>query len=81
MGSTPDHMAGFWREVPCGHPPDPIAARMPDGHLACHCGWGLDDVQPITRVDPLDIVPCDKCGCYVGVPIPETMAVEAATRS
>lgn len=60
--------AGFWREVPCGHPPDPVAIWS-DGHLACHCGRILDDETPITRVDPYDIVSCQKCGCHVGVPI------------
>lgn len=58
----------FWREVPCGHPQDPIAAVAPDGHLVCHCGWGLDDALPFDEIEGRKIVACGKCGCYPALP-------------
>ncbi len=62
----------YWREVPCGHPPDPIALRSSDGHAFCHCGWGLDVSRALPGIEsreaPGPIVNCDKCGCYVAVP-------------
>jgi hypothetical protein len=58
----------YWREVPCGHPPDPV--RNPEGVPICHCGWGLDDARACEPVPeaPGPIVNCDKCGCYVAIP-------------
>lgn len=62
----------FWREVPCGHPQDPVAALSADGTRAvCHCGCSLDRAQALSEQPPEapgPIVPCSKCGCYVAVP-------------
>jgi hypothetical protein len=59
----------FWREVPCGHPPEPMAWIGADGPF-CHCGGGLDESRALPL--PADarvaaLIPCDKCGCVVGV--------------
>ena len=58
----------FWREVPCGHPPDPVAARVDHG-WTCHCGGGLDPKDAISdgtvEGAPGPIVACGKCGCHV----------------
>lgn len=62
--------ADFWREVPCGHPADPVAWVGPDGPV-CHCGRMLSAEPTIDHTDDLrhwPIVPCAKCGCYVAVP-------------
>lgn len=61
----------YWREVPCGHPPDPVAMYNPEGHPVCHCGRGLDSSAALPDTPfgaPGPIVSCDKCGCYVAVP-------------
>lgn len=63
----------FWREVPCGHPPDPIAWMGDDHAPICHCGCILDGSPlPDDCVDlPPEIefvIPCGKCGCAVGIP-------------
>lgn len=58
----------FWREVPCGHPADPIAWVNGEGSASCHCGWILDAVPVLDVIDGMRIVPCDKCGCFVGLP-------------
>jgi hypothetical protein len=59
----------FWREVPCGHPPDPVAAFNGE-QWVCHCGHivGCDSVS-VDEVSGHRIFPCGKCGCYVGVPL------------
>lgn len=61
----------FWREVPCGHPPDPVAAVI-DGGYVCHCGWVLDPddlgLPEKPPEAPGPIVNCSKCGCYVALP-------------
>jgi len=63
--------ADFWHEVPCGHPPDPVAWMGEDG-AACHCGRLLNGDPtlpgPDTRPDIQALVACQKCGCYVGIP-------------
>jgi hypothetical protein len=67
----------FWREVPCGHPPDPIAMRVETcggctgAHWVCHCGWGLDPAEAVGHPPeaPGPIVPCAKCGCFVALPL------------
>lgn len=66
----------FWREIPCGHPDDPVAAMVncagcSGGHWVCHCGWQLDVSEALSERPPEapgPIVPCSKCGCYVAVP-------------
>jgi hypothetical protein len=62
---------GFWREVPCGHPKNPVAAIGPDGPV-CHCGLILNPKNSMDLLDPVDgiseIVPCSQCGCGVGIP-------------
>lgn len=61
---------GFWRALPCGHPPDPVAVWF-DGEPVCHCGdrLRLDEALPIKPPEaPGPIVPCGKCGCHVAVP-------------
>lgn len=57
----------FWREVPCGHPPDPVAAVTVEGRV-CHCGQFLDDRPVIGHVPPGDLVYCLGCGCHVALP-------------
>lgn len=60
----------FWREVPCGHPQDPVAWWGAEGPF-CHCGGGLDlkDALPEQPPEaPGPIVPCDKCGCFPAIP-------------
>jgi hypothetical protein len=57
----------FWREVPCGHPPDPVAWVNPDGSAICHCGWQLARGEAHIRFDDSQIVSCGKCGCYVAI--------------
>lgn len=62
----------WWRNVPCGHPPDPIAWLLPNGIYTCHCGHGLEATDAISEGGeegaPGPIVPCSKCGCYVALP-------------
>jgi hypothetical protein len=60
---------GYWREVPCGHPPDPVALYTADGHAVCHCGCGLD-VEDGHKIEgaPGLVQQCGKCGCHVAVP-------------
>jgi hypothetical protein len=66
----------FWREIPCGHPPDPVAAfascaGCSAGHWVCHCGWQLNVAEALPErlpEAPGPIVLCGKCGCYVAVP-------------
>ena len=62
-------MTGYWRDIPCGHPPDPIAALDFDGHPVCHCGWRLnpEDGHSVESA-PGRIVQCSGCGCHVAVP-------------
>lgn len=67
----------FWREVPCGHPPDPVAVLITDcggctgTHWVCHCGTTLDADEAISdgRAEgaPGPIVPCTNCGCAVAL--------------
>lgn len=82
----PEHGTGeglpphdWWRNVPCGHPPDPIAWQLPDGYYVCHCGCTLDPEHAIDDgVDadaPGPIVPCSKCGCHVALPHREEVPV------
>ena len=56
-------MTGFWREVPCGHPPDPVATLTPSGFLVCHCGWLVEPGGPL-------IQQCPGCGCHVAKHVP-----------
>ncbi len=56
----------FWREVPCGHPPEPVAWLSPSGPV-CHCGCGLDTTNVMQLNDGRQLVPCGKCGCYVSI--------------
>lgn len=76
-GSSDTPGKGFWRELPCGHPQDPVAWQSPDGHYCCHCGWILDIADAISdgqREDaPGPIVPCGKCGCFVAIPLPGSL--------
>lgn len=64
--------AEFWREVPCGHPQDPVAWVNADGGAFCHCGWGLNGEDALSdgveEGAPGPIVSCSKCGCYPAVP-------------
>lgn len=69
----------FWRHVPCGHPPDPVARWQEKSFvgirnyvLLCHCGRVLDPqhtlpIEPVGAPGP--IVGCDNCGCAVAVPV------------
>ena len=60
--------ADFWREVPCGHPTDPVAWAGPDGYV-CHCGCLLDGKQGQHVPEaPGPVVLCSKCGCHVACP-------------
>lgn len=58
----------FWRDIPCGHPQDPVAAQVEQG-WACHCGWLLD-TESTREVEgaPGPVVICDKCCCHVAIP-------------
>ena len=62
----------YWREVPCGHPPDPVAMYGRDGNPVCHCGCTLDPAKgqglPQPPEAPGPIVNCPGCGCYVAIP-------------
>lgn len=65
----------FWREVPCGHPPDPVAMWTDDGEPICHCGHGLKDasvaLDPEAAAEagaPGPVVLCSKCGCHPAIP-------------
>jgi hypothetical protein len=61
----------FWREVPCGHPRDPMAWQNPEGMFFCHCGLilSLAEALDCDMIDaPIPVVPCTKCGCHVGIP-------------
>lgn len=67
----PKPPADFWRPVPCGHPPDPLALQLEAG-WTCHCGAVLEaknalpaDVTPPWAPGPL--VPCFGCGCTVAL--------------
>jgi hypothetical protein len=59
----------FWRGVPCGHPPDPVAMYGRDGDPICHCGWylGEEDGREVEGA-PGPVVLCQKCGCHVAIP-------------
>jgi hypothetical protein len=61
----------YWREVPCGHPPDPVAMFGAHGEPVCHCGCILDGEATSPEVVPEapgPIVYCQSCGCHVAVP-------------
>lgn len=62
----------YWRKVPCGHPPDPVAMYGDEGKPVCHCGVFLDPAAtgafPVPSEAPGPIVPCPNCGCYVAIP-------------
>lgn len=60
----------YWREVPCGHPPDPVAMYGSEGKPICHCGCLLEvsHALPAPEEAPGPIVNCQKCGCYVAIP-------------
>jgi hypothetical protein len=66
----------YWRRVPCGHPPDPVAMYGDEGRPVCHCGVLLDPAAtgdfPVPSEAPGPIVPCQACGCYVAIPPPPT---------
>lgn len=53
--------ADFWCAIPCGHPPDPVAARIGSGEPVCHCGRLLEGA-------PAVIVHCQACDCHVLIP-------------
>lgn len=59
----------WWRELPCGHPPDPVAWLVWGG-WTCHCGRLLDpmDAFPMDGA-PGPVVGCDRCGCHVALPV------------
>lgn len=67
----------FWREVPCGHPPDPIAMFVVvervdhDSYWVCHCGNALNPMESISdgveEGAPGPIVTCSDCGCHVAL--------------
>lgn len=63
------HM-GFWRPVPCGHPPNPIAARAKGGNLVCHCGTFVNEAPPLIEL-------CRTCGCHVAKHVPTREELEA----
>jgi hypothetical protein len=71
-GTTPAEQE--WLEVPCGHPSAPVAFDVPDGWV-CHCGRLLNDAPVLSdggnEDAPGPIVPCDKCGCHVAIPLEE----------
>lgn len=60
----------FWREIPCGHPPDPLAFWTGTTWV-CHCGWGAlgdqSDLNADRKDAPFPLVSCQKCGCLVGL--------------
>lgn len=61
----------YWREVPCGHPPDPVAMYGRDGEPVCHCGTLLDQRKGIEvkgAPAPGPVVQCQSCGCGVAIP-------------
>lgn len=59
----------YWREAPCGHPPDPVAMYGRGGEPVCHCGCILDQQDGIEVEEaPGPIVLCSKCGCHVAIP-------------
>ena len=67
-GAATEPPADFWREVPCGHPTDPVAWAGPDGYV-CHCGRLLDGKQGQHVPEaPGPVVLCSKCGCHVACP-------------
>lgn len=57
----------FWREVPCGHPPNPVACRT-ESVLVCHCGQFLDFNHGRWLRQRL-VASCDNCGCLVAHPL------------
>lgn len=61
--------ASFWRTLPCGHPPDPVAVRI-NGEFVCHCGQALDPDRHGMIVDgaPGRVVQCATCGCHPACP-------------
>jgi hypothetical protein len=68
-GSEPRRAPGlppddWWRGVPCGHPPDPVAWII-EGKPTCHCGWYIGDAAPCGSHVDGTIVPCQQCGCHV----------------
>lgn len=72
--------ADFWREVPCGHPPDPVAWNSPNGPV-CHCGTDLDPAQGIDIPEaPGPVVLCQNCGCHVACPAPPDSGESESTR-
>lgn len=61
----------YWREVPCGHPADPVAMYSGQGDPVCHCGRILDLADRMAELPPEapgPIVYCQQCGCYVAIP-------------
>jgi len=58
----------YWRDVPCGHPADPVAMWSDDGRAVCHCGWKLDPEDGVEIGGaPGPVVNCSRCGCHVAV--------------
>ena len=61
----------YWRSVPCGHAPDPVAMRDLLGRPICHCGVLLDAVAGVhIEGAPGPVHHCPRCDCYVAVPEP-----------
>lgn len=66
--STPP--LSWWRNMPCGHPPEPVAWWIvPDGPT-CHCGRILDSTagyeDPASGA-PGPLVRCGECDCRVAI--------------
>lgn len=72
----------FWLPVPCGHPPNPVAAWPASGsYPVCHCGTALPygDVLPgAPSPEGWPTWACSNCGCYVAVPHPPTAPLRKA---
>ena len=55
----------FWRGIPCGHPPDPVAMRNQQGKWVCHCGMLADEFSAMEEPGIGKLVQCYGCGCHV----------------
>ncbi len=80
----PEIPENYWRDIPCGHPPDPVAMYGSEGHPVCHCGCILDPADSAGLPQPPEapgaIVNCQKCGCYVAIP-PKPVSTQPAPES
>lgn len=70
VGAVPEIPREYWREVPCGHPAEPVAMYNAERWPVCHCGQLLDTagLLPAPPEAPGPLSHCQKCGCHVAIP-------------